>query len=342
MWQLEAARRIDHAQTLDLTFHDDGQTSEAKVWSSTQECVVPLDEIDDASPLTPVERRINALMDRAAVERLDWAVTEDVAEVVRLMSDELSAAARKLETMDAERARNLTTALRAASQHPLFEAWFEDKVNTYPNVLPLTTYLQDAWHKSAPFQRRGRLLSRGEWILGWWLDSDEAATVRGGDVVDAVDEQGMDEDACDAHVRARLSWTAYVAPTLQLGLWLGVAVPLAFAAHAVAGLAVAIVGLTFAAYRFAFLRSVVLFSDDEGVWVQRGVLPWDTGAYGVKWRDLDEAVFFPGLLDWLTRSYTVVLRHRFTKEAEVALAHVAQGDQVVMAINAWHARAVGV
>ena len=353
MWQLEAARRIDHAQTWNLTFYLDGQMSEAKTWASTHECVVPLDEIDGASPLAPVERRINALMECAAVKRLDSAVNEDVAEVVRLNSEELPAAARKLQTMDAERTRKLTAAFRAASQHPSLEAWFEDKANTYLNVLPLTTYLLDAWHESVPFHRRGRLLSGAEWILGWWLDSNEADVEIGEDVglvaeLEAGDpllaaggERGTSWVRGDVHVQARLSWTAYVGPTLQLMLLLGVAVPLGFAAHPIAGVVIAIIGLTFVAYRFAFLRSVVLFSDDEGIWVQRGVLPWDTGAYGVKWRDLDEAAFFPGLLDWLTRSYTIVLGHRFTKEAEVAVAHVAHGDQVVIAINARHQKAVG-
>lgn len=42
------------------------------------------------------------------------------------------------------------------------------------------------------------------------------------------------------------------------------------------------------------LRAVHLYCGDVGVWVYSGVLPWNKGVAGVKWRNLDEAVYFQG------------------------------------------------
>ncbi|MGE0115762.1 MAG: hypothetical protein AB7T07_12875 [Steroidobacteraceae bacterium] len=54
---------------------------------------------------------------------------------------------------------------------------------------------------------------------------------------------------------------------------------------------------------------------------------------GVKWRDLDEAIFVNSFWSWISRSYTVQLRHRFAREFEIAEANTANGKPVVFAIN---------
>ena len=90
------------------------------------------------------------------------------------------------------------------------------------------------------------------------------------------------------------------------------------------------------AYRIAWLRSCKLYFDDNGVWIYSGLLPWKRGVSGVKWRDLDEAVFVNGFWSWLSRSYTIQLRHRFAKVTEIYADHMARGKDAVMAINQEH------
>lgn len=88
------------------------------------------------------------------------------------------------------------------------------------------------------------------------------------------------------------------------------------------------------AYRCIYNRSVTLYMDDAGVWVMRGVVPWNRGIYGVKWRDIESVVYQQGFSNWLTRSYPVTIVERFTQRGEMHLDHVWRGDQAVTAMNA--------
>jgi energy-coupling factor transporter transmembrane protein EcfT len=86
-------------------------------------------------------------------------------------------------------------------------------------------------------------------------------------------------------------------------------------------------------YRWMLIRSFHLYYDDIGVWLYSGILPWKRGVVGVKWRDLDEAVFTNNFASWLTQSYAIVIRHRFTKESEIVVTQMADGKQAVITIN---------
>lgn len=132
------------------------------------------------------------------------------------------------------------------------------------------------------------------------------------------------------------SWTAYVGVGLVSLLLLLIAVPLAWTASWVAGLILLIAVLSFLIYRVLLLRSYKLYHDDIGVWVYSGVLPWNKGVAGVKWRDLDEAIYAQTLWSWLFKSYSMRIGHRFTKSSEIFLTHMAQGHESVMAINTQH------
>lgn len=132
------------------------------------------------------------------------------------------------------------------------------------------------------------------------------------------------------------SWTAYIGVGLAaFFLFLG-AVPLAWSASWVAGLVVLVVSVLFVGYWVLVLRSYALYYDDVGVWVYSGVLPWNKGVAGVKWRDLDEAVYFQTLWSWLFKSYSMRIGHRFTKSSEIFLTHMARGHESVMEINSQH------
>jgi hypothetical protein len=87
------------------------------------------------------------------------------------------------------------------------------------------------------------------------------------------------------------------------------------------------------AYKVMELRSYHLFSDEMGVWLYSGVLPWNKGVRGVKWRDLDDATYTRSLGGWLLKSYSLRIGHRFTRSNELILKDIGRGDRAVMTIN---------
>ena len=137
-----------------------------------------------------------------------------------------------------------------------------------------------------------------------------------------------------AHVIGVKSWLAYVGLALLAALLFFGLLPLAFLWNQAAAAAVLIGSALLVGYRFMLVRSVQLYYDDVGVWVYSGVLPWKKGVAGVKWRDMDEATFVNGFWSWATRSYTVRIRHRFTKDSEIVLTNIARGKDAVATINA--------
>lgn len=88
------------------------------------------------------------------------------------------------------------------------------------------------------------------------------------------------------------------------------------------------------AYRCIYNRSVLLYMDDAGVWVRRGVMPWNRGIHGVKWRDIESVVYRQGFVNWASRSFPVTVVERFTQRGEIHLDHVRHGDQAVTRMNA--------
>jgi hypothetical protein len=132
------------------------------------------------------------------------------------------------------------------------------------------------------------------------------------------------------------SWLAYAGVAALAVILFGVLLPLAFVWHEMAALAVLILSALLVGYQFLQVRSVQLYMDDLGVWVHAGVLPWKKGVSGVKWRDMDEATFVNGFTSWATRSYTVRIGHRFTKDSEIVLTNIARGKDAVASVNARH------
>lgn len=133
----------------------------------------------------------------------------------------------------------------------------------------------------------------------------------------------------------RKSWVAYAATTLRhLVLFL----PVSFAWHfsTMAGVIALLLLLGHFVYRIAELRSYELFWNGDGVWIFSGILPWTKGVSGVKWRDLDEAVFFNNMLSWATKSYSIRIGHRFTKASEIRLTHIFCGQRAVARVNGMH------
>lgn len=143
-------------------------------------------------------------------------------------------------------------------------------------------------------------------------------------------------NAQDARVIARKSWTAYIKIAgIAFVLFLTV-VPIAWSTGKAVGSVVTLLCLAFLTYKILVINSYQLSFDDRGVWCFYGILPWAKGSSGVKWRDLDEAVFFQSMGSWLFKSYSIRLGHRFTKSSEVILTHMALGHQAVQEINERH------
>lgn len=86
-------------------------------------------------------------------------------------------------------------------------------------------------------------------------------------------------------------------------------------------------------YAVAYLKSIRLYTDDGGVWMRRGVFPWETGVAGVQWRDVGQAGFTQGMVSWALKSYAVLISHRFTTGAELAMKHVKYGNLFVEHVN---------
>jgi hypothetical protein len=128
------------------------------------------------------------------------------------------------------------------------------------------------------------------------------------------------------------SWTAYVRPVLIWGL---VAI-VGFAVGKI-GILIGLGALARLVYQILYIRSIELSQDDQGVWCSRGILPWNKGVFGVKWRDIDQAHYYPNFLSYMCRSYTIRIGHRYTKSSEVILQHMKCGNAAVEAINQEHA-----
>lgn len=127
------------------------------------------------------------------------------------------------------------------------------------------------------------------------------------------------------------SWTAYIRPTLIWGFTAVMGFGLGGFGNVI-GL-FAIVRLT---YMIFYIRSIKLFRDDRGVWCAQGILPWAKGVAGVKWRDIDQAHYYPNFFSYIFRSYTIRIGHRYTKSSEVVLRHMRGGNMAVQGINREH------
>lgn len=134
------------------------------------------------------------------------------------------------------------------------------------------------------------------------------------------------------------AWTSYLSVLLQIVVLVGLFAAALYwqQSYWVAATVIFVPLLLLLSYRWLLIRTVRLYYDDIGVWIYSGVLPWKRGLSGVKWRDLDEAVFVNSFWSWLSRSYTVQVRHRFTKANEIAESNMANGKQAVITINQQH------
>lgn len=93
------------------------------------------------------------------------------------------------------------------------------------------------------------------------------------------------------------------------------------------------IGLLAFIYRIAYNQTVVLYVDDAGVWISKGILPWNRGVHGVYWRDIESIVADQSILNWAFQSYPVRIVQRFTDRSEIRVDGVWQGHKAVNFMN---------
>lgn len=150
-----------------------------------------------------------------------------------------------------------------------------------------------------------------------------------------MEHKSLEIDNSDKMYLKGKSWIAYI-PVILIGSILLAASVVIFIASWILGLIGLIVTVSFTAYHYLYIRSYKLYLDGTGVWYYSGVLPWQKATRGVKWRDLDEAVFFPSFWGWLTKSYSIQLNHRYTKSSEIHLKNMHHGVDSVHQIMLRH------
>lgn len=135
----------------------------------------------------------------------------------------------------------------------------------------------------------------------------------------------------------KLSWVAYIRLFVMSGVQILIGMVLSgiFERQWIIGVAVGLAIVWFV-YQVTYTRSIKIYTDEAGVWIYQGVFPWQKGIFGVKWRDVDGALYTSGFISWLCRSYAIHVGHRYTKGSEMAVRHVRHGNQFVEHVNAEH------
>lgn len=150
-----------------------------------------------------------------------------------------------------------------------------------------------------------------------------------------MDQAVQQEFAVETQTLAKKSWTAYikVAVITLVGMSIASAI---FHYSAGVGVLLFLLMVVFGVYRAMEIKSVTLYYDDSGVWLHSGILPWNKGTQGVKWRDIENAVFYPSMGSWLFKSYKLRIAHRFTRSSEILLTNMRRGNEAVQSINNMH------
>ncbi|PRY63514.1 hypothetical protein B0H98_108109 [Vreelandella songnenensis] len=150
------------------------------------------------------------------------------------------------------------------------------------------------------------------------------------------------QDDNDSSNIYKLSWLAYFKP-LVMGIVVGLAglVVSGMVQQTWLSWVALLAGVVSFIYQLIYVRTTTLYTDEAGVWLYEGVFPWQKGVRGVKWRDLDSALFFTGFISWAFKSYAINIGHRYTKGSEIHVRHVKNGKQFVELVNAEHYRQVG-
>jgi hypothetical protein len=128
---------------------------------------------------------------------------------------------------------------------------------------------------------------------------------------------------------ARKSWVAYLLLVTARLLVTLLAAVVALMVDQTAAFVIAILGVAWTVYGVFWLRTFELFMDADGVWLFRGILPWNKGVNGIKWRDIGGCLYGTGFSSWATKSATITIEHRFTKTSSLVVTEMANAKTAV-------------
>jgi hypothetical protein len=169
------------------------------------------------------------------------------------------------------------------------------------------------------------------------------------------DANGRDAGDNNPFLAFRLSWVAYLREGFSFLIRLMIMAALSLAATYLISkvtrtdfsqinwpsLVGFLLAVAWTVYSIALTHSVRIFTNDGGVWMQRGVFPWEKGITGVQWRDVGQASYTQGFASWALRSYDISVSHRFTTGSEMVVRNVHLGDKAVIHINGIMAKLQG-
>lgn len=76
-----------------------------------------------------------------------------------------------------------------------------------------------------------------------------------------------------------------------------------------------------------------LIIDDGGVYQLGGFYPWDNGAHGLEWEQIETAYFYDNFASWLFQSYTISLKRKFSDAHSAYFYDIHRGKTAAGEIN---------
>lgn len=86
-------------------------------------------------------------------------------------------------------------------------------------------------------------------------------------------------------------------------------------------------------YRVFDYMNTILFIDNTGIWVHRGVFSWQKEINGVYWADASVAKSRNGLINLIFNAYPIYVLNRYTGATEVAVSSIDDGKKALTIIN---------
>lgn len=91
--------------------------------------------------------------------------------------------------------------------------------------------------------------------------------------------------------------------------------------------------IIYAIYRIWAWKNTVLFIDNQGVWVHKGVFSWQKEINGIFWADAGMARSRNSFSGMLFNAYPITVSNRYTNNTEINLDYVSNGKDALKQIN---------
>jgi hypothetical protein len=148
-----------------------------------------------------------------------------------------------------------------------------------------------------------------------------------------------------SHLEYKMAWTAYVmiAPrfvfrtAILLLIWQFVNWAMKYKPDhfwmKIAFVAIIVYSTTKAVYEVIVQKKTSLIIDRQGVWLCQGVWAWNRGVAGARWEEIGDAGYRQGFVSWASKSYTILVNHRYSNRIVLQVVNLARGNEAVEDIN---------